>query len=98
MKTAFVTGGTGFVGLNLVALLRAQGWHVVAIAAHLAAVTRGRTGDSYLLGGTEASYVDVGEIVAGLLGVPRPRAIPAWLLKALGQVNEWASYLTRREI
>jgi dihydroflavonol-4-reductase len=31
MRTAFVTGGTGFVGLNLVAQLREKDWKVVAI-------------------------------------------------------------------
>src|SRR5271167_1592326 len=31
MQTAFVTGGTGFVGLNLVAQLRRAGWKVIAI-------------------------------------------------------------------
>jgi nucleoside-diphosphate-sugar epimerase len=30
-RTAFVTGGTGFVGINLVKELKAQGWHVVAL-------------------------------------------------------------------
>ncbi|WP_028079022.1 NAD-dependent epimerase/dehydratase family protein [Solimonas soli] len=30
-KTAFVTGATGFVGLNLVAELHAQGWDIVAL-------------------------------------------------------------------
>jgi dihydroflavonol-4-reductase len=30
-RTAFVTGGTGFVGLNLVQLLMAQGWDVTAL-------------------------------------------------------------------
>lgn len=30
-KTAFVTGGTGFLGLNLVEQLVAQGWHVTAL-------------------------------------------------------------------
>lgn len=31
MKTAFVTGSTGLVGLNLAVALRAQGWRVVCI-------------------------------------------------------------------
>lgn len=31
MNTAFVTGATGFIGLNLVEQLRADGWHVVAL-------------------------------------------------------------------
>jgi len=31
MKTAFVTGGTGFVGLNLIKTLRQRDWKVVAI-------------------------------------------------------------------
>ena len=30
-KTAFVTGATGFLGLNLVEALLAQGWRVVAL-------------------------------------------------------------------
>lgn len=31
MPTAFVTGGTGFVGLNLVRLLRERDWEVIAV-------------------------------------------------------------------
>lgn len=31
MRTAFVTGATGFVGLNLVAELCARGWRVTAL-------------------------------------------------------------------
>lgn len=30
-KTAFVTGGTGFIGLNLVEHLTQTGWEVVAL-------------------------------------------------------------------
>ncbi|MGE5344322.1 MAG: NAD-dependent epimerase/dehydratase family protein, partial [Acidithiobacillales bacterium] len=31
MKTAFLTGASGFLGTNLAALLRESGWRVVAI-------------------------------------------------------------------
>ena len=31
MKTAFVTGGTGFIGINLIELLVAEGWQVTAL-------------------------------------------------------------------
>lgn len=31
MSTAFVTGGTGFVGRNLIELLRTEGWDVIAV-------------------------------------------------------------------
>jgi len=30
-RTAFVTGGTGFIGMNLAEVLRASGWHVTAL-------------------------------------------------------------------
>ena len=30
-KTAFVTGGTGFIGLNLVEHLTQSGWDVIAL-------------------------------------------------------------------
>ena len=31
MPTAFVTGGTGFLGSNLVSLLKEEGWQVIAM-------------------------------------------------------------------
>ena len=31
MPVAFVTGGTGFLGLNLIEQLLAEGWEVVAL-------------------------------------------------------------------
>ena len=60
--------------------------HVTEVArAHLAAVDRGRVGENYLLGGTDASYLEMVQEVARLLGRPIPkRAIPAFVLRAVG--------------
>ena len=65
--------------------------------AHIAAVEHGRVGDRYLLGGVDATYLDVVRIIGTLTGrrVPR-RPIPAWALHAFGQVSQWGSYVTRR--
>jgi len=72
--------------------------HVRAVArAHVEAVTKGRTGEQYLLGGADATYLELATIMAELLGVKAPRPAPAWLLKALGRVNDTVSYLTRKE-
>ena len=45
--------------------------------AHVAAVTRGRVGENYLLGGPEASYVQVVRAIGELVGKKTPkRAMP----------------------
>jgi nucleoside-diphosphate-sugar epimerase len=61
------------------------------------AVTRRRTGERYLLGGTDATYAEVAVIMGELLGVEPPRPVPALVLKTLGQINEWVSHVTRKE-
>jgi len=72
--------------------------HVREVArAHIEAVTKGRPREQYLLGGADATYVEVAAIMAELLGVQAPRPAPALALKALGRINDWVSYLTRRE-
>jgi dihydroflavonol-4-reductase len=72
--------------------------HVRDVArAHIEAVTKGRSGEQYLLGGADATYVEVTAIMAELLGVKAPRPAPAFVLKALGRINDWVSYITRRE-
>jgi nucleoside-diphosphate-sugar epimerase len=72
--------------------------HVAAVArAHVAAVDRGRSGENYLLGGTDASYLDVLRIVGELIGRPvGTRPVPALVLHAVGWVSHWASYLTNQ--
>jgi dihydroflavonol-4-reductase len=65
--------------------------------AHIAAVTKGRTGENYLLGGADATYVGVTAIMAELLGMKLPPAIPGFVLKTLGLFNDWVSSFTRKE-
>jgi dihydroflavonol-4-reductase len=47
----------------------------------LAAETRGRTGESYLLPGHRCSVRDLLVLAAGVGGVPVPRALPLWSLR-----------------
>lgn len=65
--------------------------------AHVEAVERGRPGEQYLLGGSDATYAELATIMAELVGVKPPKPLPAFALKAIGRVSEWASYVTRKE-
>ncbi len=78
---------------------RAPFCHVAEVAkAHLAAFERGRTGENYILGGTEATYVEAFAAVGRLLGHPVPsKPIPAFALALAGRLGEMASRLTHRE-
>jgi nucleoside-diphosphate-sugar epimerase len=65
--------------------------------AHLAAVTQGKVGENYLLGGADGTYAELTTMMAELLGVKPPRPVPGLVLKAVGTVNEWLSIFTRKE-
>jgi dihydroflavonol-4-reductase len=66
-------------------------------AAHLAAAERGRSGERYLLGGPDASFLEVVQAIARLVGGRAPRrAMPGPLLRALGRAMELAAEVTRR--
>jgi nucleoside-diphosphate-sugar epimerase len=66
--------------------------------AHVAAFERGRSGHHYLLGGVDATFLEVVQRIGALLDRPVPkRPIPAFVSKAAGQLSLWGSYLTRRE-
>jgi len=73
--------------------------HVDEVArAHITAVARGRRGENYLLGGTDAALADLVRVIGEVAGVAPPtRVTPAWLLRAVGQAGEWASLATGRE-
>ena len=78
---------------------RAPFCHVTEVAAaHLAAFERGRTGENYILGGTEASYVEAFAVVGKLLGHPVPKKpIPAFAVALTGWLGELGSHWTHRE-
>jgi dihydroflavonol-4-reductase len=55
-----------------------------AVAGHIAAAQRGRTGERYLLGGENLSSRRAIEIVCGIVGQPPPRiGLPYWSLGPL---------------
>lgn len=55
--------------------------------AHVAAVDRGRSGESYVLGGVHASYVEVAQMIQSVVGGKAPRRpLPAWLMTVMGQL------------
>ncbi len=63
--------------------------------AHVAAAARGRTGENYLLGGTDASFLELVREIGAALGRPVPRrATPAWVLRALGTMGAIRGALT----
>jgi dihydroflavonol-4-reductase len=65
--------------------------------AHIAAVDGGRSGERYLLGGVDASYLDVIRIIGTLTGRKVPSGtVPGWALHAYGRLSQWASYVTRK--
>lgn len=67
-------------------------------AAHIAAVDRGRVGENYLLGGAEASFMEVFRIIGELLNRDVPsRPIPAWLFRLVGYAAGLMGRVTGRE-
>jgi nucleoside-diphosphate-sugar epimerase len=73
--------------------------HAVDVArAHLTAVDRGRRGENYILGGVDASYVEVVRLIGEVLNRRvNARPIPPRLLRGVGRLLGWASWVTRRE-
>ncbi len=64
---------------------------------HIAAVDHGRSGERYLLGGTNATYLDAVRIIGQLTGKSVPdKPSPLWVLKAFARVSQWGSSVTGR--
>ncbi len=78
---------------------RASFCHVRAVAeAHIAAWERGRSGHHYLLGGADATFLEMVQVIGQLLGRPTPsRMTPAFLSSLAGSFSLWVSFLTCRE-
>lgn len=70
----------------------------VAAKAHLTAAERGRSGENYLLGGEEVSFLDLVQNIGRQLGRPTPRrAVPAFLLRGLSRASDAFSRVTGKE-
>ncbi len=55
------------------------------VAGHLAALQLGKTGQRYILGGENLTFLELLEKIAGVVGVPAPNLVlPAGLLRAAG--------------
>jgi nucleoside-diphosphate-sugar epimerase len=65
--------------------------------AHVAAAERGRTGENYILGGTDATLLELVREIGAALGKAVPqRPTPAWLLRAVGALGALRGALTGR--
>jgi nucleoside-diphosphate-sugar epimerase len=73
--------------------------HVREVArAHIAAFEGGRTGENYLLGGTQASFLELVQAIGAALGKPVPsRPTPAWALHAMAAFGALRGALSGRQ-
>ncbi len=64
------------------------------VNAHIAAVTKGRVGENYILAGVDHGFLEVVNKIAYLLNKPAYKTtVPAFVLKALAGVSDWWSRL-----
>lgn len=63
--------------------------------AHIAAAERGRTGENYLLGGTDATFLQLVQIIGEVTGRKVPdKTTPAAVLFVASRITNWISYVT----
>ncbi len=66
--------------------------------AHVAAVDRGRTGENYILGGADATYVEFIGIIGELLGKKVGKsAVPLWMISLASAATGFASMFTGKQ-
>jgi len=64
----------------------------------VAAVDRGRTGESYLLGGADASYLELVTLIGELVGKKVPKfAFPLWVIALTSGATRFGSLFTGRQ-
>lgn len=73
--------------------------HVREVAkAHIAAAERGRSGENYLLAGTDARVIELVREIGAATGRPVPsRATPAWVLRGAAALGALVGALSGRE-
>ncbi|GMG87656.1 NAD-dependent epimerase/dehydratase family protein [Biformimicrobium ophioploci] len=73
--------------------------HAGAVArAHINAFHKGRSGENYILAGTDASFLEFFGKIAELVGKPKPKStVPAFAIRMLGYFSGLASWVTGRE-
>jgi len=67
------------------------------VDAHVAAAERGRTGENYLLGGADATYLELVQEIgrAADRRVPQ-KPTPAWVLRSVARAQDWRARLGGR--
>jgi dihydroflavonol-4-reductase len=66
--------------------------------AHVAAVERGRTGENYILGGVDATYVELVHTIGELLGKKvGKRSVPLWVIALVSGATRFGSLFTGRQ-
>jgi dihydroflavonol-4-reductase len=64
----------------------------------VSAITQGRTGENYILGGHNVSYLDLWQRMAKTIGCRAPRfPLPNWLARAGGRAGDLKAFVTRNE-
>jgi dihydroflavonol-4-reductase len=72
--------------------------HVRDVArAHVAAAERGRSGENYILGGVDATYLQLVQAIARLVDRESPPVMSGLLLSIVARFMLWGSYLSKKE-
>ncbi len=71
-------------------------WAEAVAKAQIQAFHRGRTGENYLLAGTQNRYSELTQIIGELVAAKPPRSLPASLIRLSASLSNIGSTLTRK--